>query len=168
MASDLRHQQDYAEIGASQMTLRERDSEESLTEETWADSNWRAPTIMFVSLLLGIASAFGHHLFYDYCNNREASESLQQQWVTRGGTAFAFVVKMFLATSTGTAYVQQAWFSVKSRPVSVRRLDAVFGILGNAFRFADPGLWLRNPLLTIPAVITWFVFPFAARFRTDT
>ena len=110
---------------------------------------------MIGSLLLGVAFALAHHFFYRYCNGREANQHLPQQWVTRGGTAFAFVVKMFLAICTGTAYVQQCWLSMQSHPNTVKRVDAIFSILSNALQFVDPGLWLRNPLLTIPAVITW-------------
>ena len=96
---------------------------------------------MFSSLLLGMVSVFAHRLFYDYCNNREANGRLPQQRVTRGGTAFPFIVKVFLATSTGTAYIQQAWSSVKSRPVSVGGLDSLFGTLSmhSDLRILKPG-----------------------------
>jgi hypothetical protein len=110
---------------------------------------------MIGSLILAVVFALGHHLFYRYCNGKEANQQLPQQWVNRGGTAFAFVTKMFLAISTGIAYVQQSWLSLHTHPQSVRRVDAIFAILGNALEFVDLGLWLRNPLLTIPAIITW-------------
>jgi hypothetical protein len=127
------------------------------TKQLWNHRNlsWRMPIIMIGSLVLAVAFALGHHFFYRYCNGKEANQQLPQQWVTRGGTAFAFVIKMFLAISTGMAYVQQSWLSLQTRPQSVRRVDAIFAVLGNALEFVDPGLWLRNPLLTIPAIITW-------------
>lgn len=110
---------------------------------------------MIGSLLLGIAFAIGHHFFYRYCDGKEADHQLQQQWVTRAGTSFAFVVKLLLAIAAGMAYVQQCWVSLKSRPESIRRVDAMFSVLENALQFLDPGLWLRSPLLAFMAIVTW-------------
>lgn len=117
--------------------------------------HWKTPTFMIGSLIVGVAFATGHHFFYEYCHGKEADHQLQQQWVTRAGTAFAFVVKMSLAISTGIAYVQQCWVSLRSRPESVKRVDAMFSILTNILQFLDPGLWLRSPILTFLAVVTW-------------
>jgi hypothetical protein len=54
---------------------------------------------MFAALLLGITFAVGHHLFYYFWNDKPVDSDSQQQWVIRGGTAFAFCVKMFLVIS---------------------------------------------------------------------
>jgi hypothetical protein len=117
--------------------------------------HWRVPTVMFGSLLLGIGFALGHHFYFAAWNNKLVQSSDEQQWVARVGTGFAFLVKMFLAIATGTAYVQQLWLDLKSRPVTVESADSMFSVLANANELWDLRIWVYRPLLLLLAVITW-------------
>ncbi|KAJ9641775.1 hypothetical protein H2201_003836 [Coniosporium apollinis] len=123
--------------------------------------HWRAPTIMFGSLVAGTALAIGHHFFYFGFDGMRVDKAMSQQWTNRYGTVFAFLVKMFLAIATGAAYVQQQWSIFQSQPIRIDRADSMFGILGDATLFFSTRLWLKNPLLTLPALVTWFI-PLAA------
>ncbi|EON69666.1 hypothetical protein W97_08918 [Coniosporium apollinis CBS 100218] len=113
------------------------------------------------SLIAGIALAIGHHFFYLRFDGMRVDGAMSQQWTNRYGTAFAFLVKMFLAIATGAAYVQQQWSTLQSRPIRIDRVDSMFGILGDATLFLSTRLWLKAPLLTLPALVTWLI-PLAA------
>src|SRR5271156_4867371 len=107
--------------------------------------DWRVPGVMSLCFLLGIASAVGHDLFYRHWNGQSIdSAAWSQQWISRGGTAFAFLVKMFLAVATGIAYVQHFWVMVQSRPIRVSQVDAMFDVLGNPLQLLDVRLWSRS------------------------
>ena len=112
---------------------------------------------MLGSLLAGTAAAVGHHLFYNHYNDRPVRDSTEQRYISNGGTAFAFLVKMFLAIATGTAYVQLFWLSLKTASRRLERVDRLYSILGNVTLFWDLGLWFRNPLLSTLAIVTWYV-----------
>ena len=135
--------------------------EEGNAPESAAISNigihihWKVPFLMISALIIGTVFALIHHLFYFYWNNKAVRSSSQQQWVVRGGTAFAFVVKTAFAVATGTAYSQVLWLSLRGASNRIGRIDSMFGILGNAWEFLDLKLWLGVPTLAVPAIITW-------------
>ncbi|KAE9381990.1 hypothetical protein N431DRAFT_282795, partial [Stipitochalara longipes BDJ] len=117
--------------------------------------NWRVPTVMASSLLLGIFSAVGHHVLYSHYDGQFVNNLTKQRYIINGGTGLAFLVKMFLAIATGTAYVQQFWLDVKHGPKSFDTIDTLYSILGNAFLFFNLKLWGRNLILAWLALITW-------------
>ena len=117
--------------------------------------HWKVPSLMALGLVVGILFAFIHHLFYHYWNGREVQSDSQQQWVIRGGTAFAFGVKTAFALATGAAYVQLFWLRLRNRPSKIGKIDSMFEVLGNAWAFCDLTTWFGNPLLAIIAIITW-------------
>ena len=110
---------------------------------------------MVGSLLVGLAFALGHHYFYQHWNRRLVSSDDQQEWLTRIGTGFAFLVKMFWAIAASTAYIQCLWLSLGSEEVRIGNVDSMFDILGNAWKFLDVKLWLRHPFLAALAGATW-------------
>jgi hypothetical protein len=112
---------------------------------------------MIAGLLAGIAFAIGHHFFYRRFEGQAVKSESQQRWITRGGTAFAFLVKMSLAIATSTAYIQQAWKKLGERAMRVERVDAMFIGLRDLSAFVDLRLWLGNPALLALALITWYV-----------
>jgi hypothetical protein len=110
---------------------------------------------MAVSLLAGVAFGLIHHFFYWYWNGKAVASDSQQRWIIRGGTAFAFGLKTSLAFGTSVAYVQYFWLSMASGPYKVAKINSMFTILTNAFEFRDLKLWIRLPVLAIPAIVTW-------------
>jgi Kelch motif len=117
--------------------------------------HWRAPAIMVGSLMAGVCFAIGHHLLYQQFDHQPVASFTQQNWIIRVGTAFAFLVKMSLAIATSAAYVQQFWATLSRKSVRISRVDALFTALKDITVFADVGLWLGNPVLTILAIVTW-------------
>ena len=115
--------------------------------------HWKVPFLMVLGLILGTIFALIHHLLYFYWNRKAVRSVSQQQWVVRGGTAFAFAVKTAFAVATGTAYVQVLWLRLRSRESRIGKIDSMFGILGNAWHFHDLSLWLGAPALAVPAII---------------
>jgi hypothetical protein len=67
---------------------------------------------MASSLLLGVVSAVGHHVLYSHYDGRIATDVATQKYIINAGTGLAFLVKMFLAIATGTAYVQQFYINL--------------------------------------------------------
>ena len=117
--------------------------------------HWKAPFLMASGLIIGILSALLHHFFYSYWDRKNVHDGSQQQWVVRGGTAFAFAVNTAFAVATGTAYVQVLWLRLRTKPTSIERIDSMFGILSHAWNFHHVKFWLGAPVLAIPAIITW-------------
>ena len=124
-------------------------------EDAPARISWHPLVMMSMSFILGSGLAVGHHFFYAHWDGKDITTTISQAWITRIGTAFAFLVKVFLAVATGIAYIQQLWSSLRSQPMKVKRLNSAFSVLGDVTRLFDAGLWFRNPLLLLPALITW-------------
>lgn len=122
--------------------------------------HWRVPTVMLGSLLAGTVAAVGHHLFYKHYDNQPVRDISEQKYLSNGGTAFAFLVKMFLAIATGTAYIQLFWLSLRTTSRSLGKVDRLYSVLGNITVFWDLSLWFRNPLLSTLAIVTWYVTTF--------
>jgi hypothetical protein len=109
---------------------------------------------MLGSLLAGTAAAVGHHFFYMHYDNRSVRNTTEQKYLSNGGTAFAFLVKMFLAIATGTAYVQLFWRSLRNEGYRLERVDRPYSVLGNVTVFWDLGLRRGNACLSILAIVT--------------
>jgi hypothetical protein len=129
----------------------------------------RIPGFMSYATMLGllaiaIATAAGHHAFYDYLDGREVNHvSLSQSWVIRIGTAFAFLFKASLVPAVGVAFCQGFWYAVRRNPIRVAGLDAMFGVLQNPFKFMNRDLVWRTKRLFFLALICWLL-PIAAIF----
>jgi hypothetical protein len=112
--------------------------------------------IMSAGLILGVLAAVGHHLWYSHWNGKDVeTASWSQTWIKNFGNAFAFLVKMFLAIITSTAFIQQFWITVKSKPVTLGQVDSMFTVLQSALQFLSLKLWIENPLLAFLAIVTW-------------
>jgi hypothetical protein len=111
--------------------------------------------VVVASLVLGIACAVGHHLFYAYWDGRAVPTQEQQQFILFGGTAFAFLVKLFLSIATGAAYIQQFWQTVRRKPLRLERIDLLNSVLGDLTSLRDVALWFSVPLLTLIMGVTW-------------
>lgn len=127
----------------------------------------RIPGFMSYATMLGllaiaIATAAGHHAFYDYLDGREVNHvSVSQSWVIRIGTAFAFLFKASLVPAIGVAFCQGFWYAVRRNRVA--GLDAMFGVLQNPFNLFDGDLLFRNKRLVVLALICWLL-PISAIF----
>lgn len=120
--------------------------------------SWRAPAIMFATLLAGLGAALGHHFMNVSLNGKQVDQAgLSQGWASRFSTALAFLVQCFFTTSVGTAFVQRQWLNFHREPYKIEEIDSLTGILGNIFDFFTGLVWLRNPILTTIAIVSWQV-----------
>ena len=107
--------------------------------------HWRVPGTIVGSLLLGALTAICHHCIYDALDGATVSTDSEQRWIIRGGTALAFLFKMFLTIATGASYVQQLWLTISKRPSSIDQVDGMFDVLKDAGGFIDIPLWVSKP-----------------------
>jgi len=119
---------------------------------------YRSLTLMVLLYLLGVATAVAQHLFYSHANGREIDHfTLSQSSVTKISTAMAFLLKTSLVGAMCVVYSQRSWFSFRRTAISIRGIDAIFGILQSPFKFFVPEMLVRTPTLTLLALITWFL-----------
>lgn len=148
---------EYSECESGQ-NIESRPSEESskLDHIRPNAKSWRAPTIMLVSLALGLGIALTHHFVCLGLNNKPVTHfTLSQSWIFRFNTALAFIVKVAFATSVGTAYVQHQWLRLHQNEFRTQEIDALTGILGDLSGFISSSVWYRHPVLTCMALVSW-------------
>lgn len=115
------------------------------------------PSLMIGNLLLGTLLAVAHHLFYSWLDGKYVLSQTQQEWYLRVGTGLAFLTRTLFSASVGFAYNQLLWRSLSSRPITIRGVNALFGVVNNIWDFTTWELWAVAPALAIVAVITWYV-----------
>lgn len=111
--------------------------------------------LMLCSLIMGILIAVGHHLFYHHLDQHIVASSNQQQWFVRVGTGLAFLFKVCLTAAATIAYTQILWRTLKSRSITINGLDALFGVVHDAWCFTSGELWRRGIELALLALIIW-------------
>lgn len=79
---------------------------------------------------------------------------VSQAWIFRFSAALAFLVKTALAVAVGTAYTQQQWLRFRRCTFTLSQVDALTGVLGNAFSFLGTAVWVRNPKLSLIALVS--------------
>lgn len=120
--------------------------------------SWRAPITIFLSLAGGIGLAAAHHSMGSYLDGQPVADIwLSQAWISRLSTAFAFLVKMMLTISVGTAYVQRQWMQIHLETLRVEDVDTLTTVLGNVFGICRSTMWNHHPMLTVLALVSWSV-----------
>lgn len=114
------------------------------------------PILISISFLLGLLLAIGHHVFYNHWNHQPVKSSSQQQWIIRGGTAFAFGVKTFLVLATSVSYTQVLFWHLRGKATKIEHIDSMFGVLANPWNFRFTLAWLKRPSLLFPAMVAWY------------
>jgi uncharacterized membrane protein len=123
-------------------------------------TSWRAPVTILIALLVGLGVALAHHFMGTSLNGQPVMKvNISQAWISRFGTALAFVVKLALATSVGAAYTQHQWQRFHEQSFRTSEVDALTSVLANAFSFLSSTVWLRHPVLALMALISWYVLP---------
>ncbi|PVH95043.1 hypothetical protein DM02DRAFT_538196, partial [Periconia macrospinosa] len=75
----------------------------------------------------------------------------------RFGLALAFVTKACLVNATTIAYIQCIWWRCYKRAVRISALDAAFAINRNVLMFFKSRFPLEFRLVTVLAIISWYV-----------
>ena len=96
--------------------------------------HWRAPMLMVLLFIAGIAFAVGHHIFYHSLDGTLVTSTSQQEWTIRIGTGLAFLVKAALAAAVGVAFTQYLWTVARTEAMAVGSIDAMFSMTKNPVR----------------------------------
>ena len=134
--------------------------------DTWG-VHWFTPASMIVLLLFGLGGALGHHLYYSTLDKQRAGTAAQQQWVTRIGTALAFLTQATLAAAVLISRNQRVWVSLRGRFLSLYAIDAIFGVTDNFFHFINGEMIAHAKIATMMALVRWII-PIAAIFTPGT
>lgn len=117
---------------------------------------WKAFTTIIVSLVFGIIFALGHHCMNSYLNGKQVTDvPISQSWISRFGTAFAFLVKTAFVISVGASYVQYQWFKFHRQSFRVDEIDSLTDVLENAMCFVYNLVFVHQPVLLLIAMVTW-------------
>jgi hypothetical protein len=116
--------------------------------------DWLVPTQMVALLVIGTLLAVGHHLFYSSLAGHPVGK-ISQQWATRYGTAFTFLVKASLVSAVSTAYTQHIWVMFRKKSMSIGTLDATFSATTDPFSFLSLEMLNRVKIGTVLALLTW-------------
>ncbi|KAK6225641.1 formylmethionine deformylase-like protein [Colletotrichum tabaci] len=89
---------------------------------------WHASWNMYLWLVLGVACAVGHHVFYHTLDGRAADDQVR---MLRYGTVLAFGAKASLGAAVISAFQQRIWTTVRSRFMTIAALDSLFAATEN-------------------------------------
>ena len=87
--------------------------------------------------------------------------------VFRFRLALAFLTKACLVNATTTAYVQCIWWRCRERAVRIGALDAAFAVDRNVLMFFKSRYPFEFRLITILAIVFWYVYPFMDARKLD-
>ncbi|RPA94298.1 hypothetical protein L873DRAFT_1837705 [Choiromyces venosus 120613-1] len=125
----------------------------------WMQALWATSPIvmMTVLFLLGIAFAVGHYAFYKSWRDNIVEENLQQEYIIRAGTAFAFLSKASLVGAVVVAHKQIAWDTVRKRAITVDGIDAMFVAPTDFTSFLNGDMIKRAKVATLLALLAWCI-----------
>ena len=127
-----------------------------IKRRSW-ERHWRAPMLMLGGILLGVVFVLGHHFFYASIHMQPVDDVyLSQAWVIRFGTLLAFLVKICLAATVATSFVQLQWLELRRKPWTVKDIDVLSSVLGNMLSYLNY-VWLQYRSLTLLAAVFWYV-----------
>ncbi|KAF8422002.1 hypothetical protein EV426DRAFT_535817 [Tirmania nivea] len=116
---------------------------------------WYLPSLMVAVFIAGLIGALGHHAFYKALDGRR---SVNQLSMIRIGTAFAFFVKANLVGAIVLAYRQRIWLTVRRKPMRLKAIDALFGVIEDpTFFLTTPEMIMNSKVASVMAVATWLI-----------
>ncbi|CUS07731.1 unnamed protein product [Tuber aestivum] len=117
-----------------------------------------SPIVMMVGLfLLGMAFTVGHFLFYKHWQDRVVRGKLEQEYIIRAGTAFAFLSKASLAGAVVVAHKQNAWGTVRKRAITLDGIDAMFVATTDLTSFWNWDMLRRAKVASTLALLAWCI-----------
>lgn len=119
------------------------------------NSSWQAPATMIGLLLLGVAVAIGHHLFYRSLNNTETPNDYSQQRNIAYGTTFAFIFKACLIAAVGSTYTQHMWSDFRRNLLKVSTTDSTFAATSSFLALLDLQFLWRCKTNAVIAALAW-------------
>lgn len=117
--------------------------------------DWKAPSKMIALLVAGLVLAIGHHYYYRSLAGNIVTNSSDQEWKIRFGTAFAFLVKACFAGAVFLAYTEHAWTSLSNSKYSVGGLNAIFSGPSDPLNFLNTEFLLHAKIAAALAAVVW-------------
>lgn len=119
-------------------------------------SRFPPPLQMALLLLIGIAGAVAHQLYYQSLDGRKITTvGVSQTWNLRIGSVLAFSVKTSWTMAVLVAHTQQVWMTMDRKPLSLDTVDAMFGAVTDFTRFVHWKMLSRAKVATLLAVVAW-------------
>ena len=115
---------------------------------TYASKPWN----MCLLLVLGVAFAVCHHLFYSSLDGNEASN---QSLMLRYGTLLAFFAKASFGTSAAMAFQQRAWLVVRHKIARLETIDSIFTANSNILSLLTWSSIKKAKIATLIALYCW-------------
>ncbi|VDB85494.1 unnamed protein product [Peniophora sp. CBMAI 1063] len=113
---------------------------------------WKAPVIMFMTLLSAAIVGIAHHVFLTVLDEKSVADfPYPQTWIRDVGNALSRVVQILLELSVGIALTQSIWFYVKRFNVSLSEVDDLFSL--PSITSFPPILLKWSALLVLPFAI---------------
>ncbi|KAL2394035.1 hypothetical protein ABEF93_002634 [Exophiala dermatitidis] len=113
---------------------------------------------MLLCFTSSVVLAIGHHVLNLCLASKVVAElPVNQQWVSRGENALAYLVKVLLVLATGTAYFQCVWHNARGRPTKISHFDSMFGALDNIVVLRHVRFWYRKPVLAMIVIVIWLI-----------
>ncbi|KAH0365643.1 hypothetical protein KCU65_g5949, partial [Aureobasidium melanogenum] len=129
--------------------------------------HWVVPTTLCTSFVTGVAFAVGHHCFYTRLDNQPVDDAtLNQQYNTAVGTAFAFLARAALVIAI-TATYWQVFYAKLHHGLTISTIDSLAGFLSNLKELTSINAGKTSPLLLTLALLAWLV-PVAVIFPPAT
>lgn len=122
---------------------------------------WVTPASVILLFVLGTMSAIGHHFHYSALHGTIVGTETQQRWALWIGSGFSFFTKVTLTAAIGISRTQWVWMTLRKKWLTLRGIDAVFGVTSDPTHFMNPLMLKRAKAATIIAVSMWMI-PIAA------
>lgn len=123
--------------------------------------HWSTPASVILLFVLGTMSAIGHHLHYKALHDTIVGTETEQRWASWIGSGFSFFTKVTLTAALGISRTQWVWLTLRKKWLTLRGIDAVFGVTSDPTYFMNPLMLKRAKAATIIAVSMWMI-PIAA------
>ncbi|KAF2647353.1 hypothetical protein K491DRAFT_723503 [Lophiostoma macrostomum CBS 122681] len=120
---------------------------------------WLPPTMMCLSLFLGVGLAVGHHVYYSWLNGQDVG-SVESN-------AFAISLALCFKTAVGIAYVQYFWKTLHHESLSLKAINDGFDINSNILPFFSWELVSRMWTGLLLALVLWCL-PLSSLFAPAT
>jgi hypothetical protein len=104
--------------------------------------SWTSPGYLLLCAISGVALAIAHHSYYQYLDGRITGSADDQQWSSRIGTGFSFLIIALFKTTCDEVYTQLVWVLVKRRPYKLDSVDRLFQLHRQPFGYFSWELWI--------------------------
>lgn len=131
------------------------------TNDTQSGIHWFTPTSVILLFILGTTSAIAHHLHYNALHHTTVGTGAEQRWALWIGSGLSFFTKVTLTAALGISRTQWVWLTLRKKWLTLRGIDAVFGVTSDPTYFTNAMMLRRAKAATIMAISMWMI-PIAA------